>query len=440
MLSYLGKKYFSKSTKIAKFFPVKQTPSKEPFYPVQHPKSLESTNQEIISFQKPPSYITPPREVPHELYKPANTPFESPAYSKALDICLIGAPNVGKSSLINRIVREEISAVSNKANTTDEAIKGIYTNIEKKTQIVFYDTPGIIQVYKNTSHFITRAWDVVSNCDRALFVVDAVKRMDDSIKEAILRLKRMKLDEAYRNKMKLLKAGEDEALENISSDPNSIENKSFGDQTIPTYLVVNKIDLCTNKRKLKWLINELEDIGKFEKIFYTSAETGYGISELVEALEAEAYQRPWEYNPALKSEFTEVEKIEQIVKSVIFERFYYELPFMIGIMLTEFRIRSDGVFKLEFALEVNSASQVPIVIGYKGRNLKYIKEHVTHKLVTLYQKEVIVSFIVKHKDESLLAANERVQEIVDPNKILSETKREIELLKKGKISLQDIKR
>ena len=60
---------------------------------------------------------------------------------------------------MNKIVGKHCSAVSGKSNTTDEVMKGIFTNIEKKTQLIFYDTPGIIQVYKGTNSFVTEAWD-----------------------------------------------------------------------------------------------------------------------------------------------------------------------------------------------------------------------------------------------------------------------------------------
>lgn len=331
-------RFFSKTTKLEKFFPAAKKETAIPeFYPNQHPKNIESRNSEIIRTEKPPVYLTPAHNVPYELYLPKNTPFESPEHSKALDIALIGATNVGKSSLLNRFINENVSAVSNKANTTDEAIVGAYTNIEKRTQLVFYDTPGIVKRYKNTKHYVTAAWDTLSNCDKALFVVDSTKRMDDSLKEALHRLKRMNINDNHLRKLRKLKQEDqnpDVSKELIDELRRNDTEDKFGDQTIPTYLVLNKVDLCTNKRKLKWLVSDLEDVARFEKIFYTSAETGYGIKDIIETLEEEAYPRPWEYNPKAKGEASEVDILEQTMKTFVYERFYREIPHHVGIEVT----------------------------------------------------------------------------------------------------------
>ena len=240
---------------------------------------------------------------------------------------------------MNKLIGENLSAVSNKRATTDEAVTGVYTNIEKRTQIVFYDTPGITQNYKNTRHFVTRAWEVLDTCDKALFVVDSVKRVDAAIKEALHRLKKQRLNEGYRKKMRKMKLDEDnveltEEFMNEMFNEEVEEEDNLGDQTIPTYLVLNKIDLCMNKRRLKNLINELEEISRFEKIFFTSAETGYGLPDILTSLEEEAYPRSWDYNPASKSDASEIEMVEQMMKSLIYERFYKEVPYMIGIRVT----------------------------------------------------------------------------------------------------------
>ena len=329
-------RFFSKTTKLQKFYPVKKDQQILQVFPKQHPTKIDSNSHDIITMEKPPVYITEAKAVPFELYLPKSTEFESPEHSRALEVALIGAPNAGKSSLFNRFIGGNISAVSNKSNTTDEAIQGVYTNIENRTQLIFYDTPGITQLFKSSKHFVTRAWETLDTCDKALFVVDSVKRVDDAIKEALRRLKRMKLGETYREKMRKFKEIEhiDIITPEIIEQLNKTEtDERFGDQTIPIYLILNKIDLCTNKRKLKTLINELEEISRFEKVFFTSAETGYGIKDIISSLEEEAYSRPWELNPQCKSELSEVEELEQLMRTYIYERFYKEVPYKIGIQV-----------------------------------------------------------------------------------------------------------
>jgi GTP-binding protein Era len=380
--------------------------------------------------------------VPYELYLSKNTPFESPEHSKILEVALIGAPNAGKSSLMNKLIGEDLSAVSNKRATTDEAVTGVYTNIEKRTQIVFYDTPGITQYYKNTRHFVTKAWEVLDTCDKALFVVDSVKRVDDAIKEALHRLKKQRLNEGYRKKMRKMKQDEDnieltEEFMNEMFNEEVVEEDNLGDQTIPTYLVLNKIDLCMNKRKLKNLINELEEISRFEKIFFTSAETGYGLPDILTSLEAEAYPKSWDYNPASKSDASEIEMVEQMMKSLIYQRFYKEVPYMIGIRVTEFRIRSDGLFKVEFALDVENQSQVPLVVGKQGRNIKWLKERIEMDLAQKYQKEVFAQFTVKLRTDRLDVSNEKGEDIIKPGYGLEKAEEEQDAIRSGAMSIHD---
>jgi len=435
-------RFFSKASKFDKFFPAKKDTSVQIRYPKQHPKKIDSSQSDIIKLEKAPVYLDQPKTVPYELYLSKNTPFESPEHSKILEVALIGAPNAGKSSLMNKFIGDNLSAVSNKRCTTDEAITGVYMNIEKRTQLIFYDTPGITQLYKNTRHFVTRAWEVLDTCDKALFVVDSVKRVDDAIKEALHRLKKQRLNESYRKKIRRMKIEEDnnnlteEFFEEMfKEDP---EEDHLGDQTIPTYLVLNKIDLCSNKRKLKNLINELEEISRFEKIFFTSAETGYGISDIITSLEEDAYSKSWDFNPQSKSDASEIEMVEQMMKSLIYERFYKEVPYMIGIRITEFRLRSDGLFKVEFALDVENQSQVPLVVGKQGRNIKWLKERIEAELAQKYQKEVFAQFTVKLRTDRLDVSNEKGEDIIKPGYGLEKAQEEQEAIRKGELSIRDV--
>lgn len=330
---------FSKVTKVQKFLPKNQNQNQkkelEIAYPKQHPRKLDSKASEIISLEKSPKYIAPIQEVPSELYKQPDKPFESPIGSRFLEVAIVGAPNAGKSSLFNKIIKKELSAVSNKSHTTDKDVVGIYTNIEKKTQIVLHDTPGIARINKHSNQFITRAWKILQECDKVLLVVDAVKRLDDPLREAIYRLRNQQYSESAQAKRRLVRKmtndplGSEKFLQELESMVD-LKTDEFDSKHIPTYLVMNKIDLCSNKRKLKESIDELEHIGKFEKIFYTSSETGYGIEDLIKDLEEEAYLGPWEHHPDLRTDMPEVRKLEELMKKVIFNRFYYEVPHSIN--------------------------------------------------------------------------------------------------------------
>lgn len=87
----------------------------------------------------------------------------------------MGPPNAGKSTFLNKFVGQELSAVSNKSNTTSEAIVGVHTNYDQRVQIEFKDTPGITRRYKYSRHFVTKAWEELDEADVVLFMIDGVK-------------------------------------------------------------------------------------------------------------------------------------------------------------------------------------------------------------------------------------------------------------------------
>jgi len=136
--------------------------------PIQHPRNLDADDTGIISYKVPPKNLTPYYHVPDQalLENDDVLPKEmSPTGSRLLEACILGAPNAGKSSLMNYLIGKNVSAVSNKYNTTDEATKGIVTDFESNTQLIFLDTPGVTKVSNSlrSNLLVSRAWDVIDN-------------------------------------------------------------------------------------------------------------------------------------------------------------------------------------------------------------------------------------------------------------------------------------
>ena len=130
-------------------------------------------------------------------------------------------------------------------------------------------------------------------------------------------------------------------------------------------LVVNKVDLCHNKRELKWYINELEDLANFDKTFYTSCLTSYGIQEINKFLESEAKYGKWELDPEIKTKMSDIERIEQKMKEMIYERMHEELPFRIGYEVIEFVALTDGRARVMIEISAESVAQIKMLIGKK---------------------------------------------------------------------------
>ena len=335
MKVFIIKYPFSISTRLSKFYRDPKLSSKlkeqrnqiTKFYPKQHPKNLISHDSSLIFHdRKPTKALTPYLEIPDKLFESKEAEeFEQPQNPKTLYVGIFGATNVGKSTLLNKLVGDSLSATSPKAHTTDEKVTAFATNLEKSTQLILYDTPGILSKYKGYQTYSNKAWSVMDEIDYALFVVDGAKKSIDEKLTGVLKKLNNKV-----NEMKFFRLAKSLDIDDKNVDEEINKSKP---QKLSKILVVNKIDLCTNKRDLKWYINDLEDIGNFDKIFYTSCETGYGIEQLKNFLEEEAVNDPWIFNPKVKTDMTEVEKIEEIFKSLVFERLHYELPFLVGIEL-----------------------------------------------------------------------------------------------------------
>ena len=125
---------------------------------------LTNEDSAIISYKVPPKNLTPYYKVPDQAYAEVDDVFkDSPIGSRSLETCLLGAPNAGKSSLMNVIVSKNISAISDKYNTTDEATRGIYTDFEERTQIVFMDTPGVTKMNNSmrSNLLVSKAWEEI---------------------------------------------------------------------------------------------------------------------------------------------------------------------------------------------------------------------------------------------------------------------------------------
>lgn len=143
--------------------------------------NLNDSDSNIVSYKVPPKNLSPYFHIPTEaLAAITPPPFESPQGAKHIEVTILGAPNAGKSSIINYMTERNISAVSNKYNTTDDPVLGVYTDYDTKSQLCLIDTPGVTKANNSlrSNLLVTKAWDKIQNADMVMFVVDSVRKLD----------------------------------------------------------------------------------------------------------------------------------------------------------------------------------------------------------------------------------------------------------------------
>lgn len=385
--------------------------NKNKVYPKQHPFNIDNEDFNIISYKPKPIGLVEDFHIPRELYIHQPIEFKSPDNAKSLDIAIIGPANSGKSSLFNKLIDSNVSMVSPKFNTTSEAIEGITTDFDSKVQLNIIDTPGAFRANKNSlyaSNILTRAWTVLSDIDKVVFVVDSVKKVDRVVKLAINRF--FKLSSDYKSRKlseKLKEEGDNFTVEKIIELSNQIDEEikmSFKEEdyqnitsmthSIPAVLVMNKIDLASNKRKLKHKREELESLGKFDKVFYVSCETGYGVKELKEYLQSQSMRRVWKHHPSFKSTLSEVKKLENALKQNIFMRTFKEVPYESDVTLKSWVPLSNGELSLVFQVEVRNKNHRAMILGRDSINIKEITANTIRDISEMIQRPVKVEILV----------------------------------------------
>ena len=246
-------------------------------------------------------------------------------------VAVIGAPNAGKSTLVNALVGQKVAIVSPKAQTTRARLMGIA--IEGEAQILLVDTPGIFEPRRRLDRaMVAAAWTGAQDADRILFVIDAA-------------------------------AGVNAEAERIIA--------SLRERQHPLFLVLNKIDLV-KKGDLLSLSAGLTARLNPEKVFMLSAAQGDGVADLKHALAAAMPGGPWLYPEDEVSDATDRMVAAELTREQIVNQLHQELPYETAVETETWEDRSDGSTAIRQQILVERDSQKAIVIGKGGRRLKAI--------------------------------------------------------------------
>ena len=246
-------------------------------------------------------------------------------------VAVIGAPNAGKSTLVNALVGQKVAAVSAKAQTTRARLLGIA--IEGETQIILADTPGIFAPKRRLDRaMVAAAWEGASQADAILLVVDAVKQRRHELTPLLEALK---------------------------------------DRPERKLLVLNKVD-ASAKEPLLALAQDLTAKADFAEVFFVSALTGDGVAELKARLAALMPEGPWHYPEEQVSDASERLLAAEITREQLYRQLHAELPYASAIETEKYEERKDGSVVIHQQILVGRDSQKAIVLGKGGTRIKEI--------------------------------------------------------------------
>jgi GTP-binding protein Era len=273
-------------------------------------------------------------------------------------IAVIGAPNAGKSTLVNALVGAKVTIVSRKVQTTRIPVRGIV--VDGQSQIVFLDTPGIFRPRRRLDRaMVEAAWAGALDADIVVLLVDAVKGVDEDVERILQRL---------------------------------------GDAAGIKVLVLNKVDRLAEKHRLLELTADLTKRVPFERVFMVSALTGSGLKDLKDYLVSAVPPGPWHYPPDELSDLTDRKLAAEITREKIYERLHEELPYSVTVETTDWQTRRDGSARVEQTIFVERESQRKIVLGKGGATIKQISMEARKELAKLLGHEVHLFLHVKVRE------------------------------------------
>lgn len=296
---------------------------------------------------------------------PADTPAADPAAAPDRSdetrhsgfVALIGAPNAGKSTLINQLVGTKVSIVTHKVQTTRAIVRGIATH--ENAQIVFVDTPGIFKPRRTLDRAMVRtAWGGAKDADLVLVLIDAER--------------------------------------GLKGDAGSlVENLAEVHQ--PKILVLNKIDRV-KREKLLALTADINAKAQFERTFMISALDGSGCSDLLDFLAGRLPVGPWYYPEDQVSDLPMRQLAAEITREKLYLRLHQELPYSSHVETEKWEELPNGSVRIEQVIYVERDSQKKIVLGHKGETIKAIGQAARKDIAEILEQKAHLFLFVKVRE------------------------------------------
>ncbi len=269
-------------------------------------------------------------------------------------VALVGAPNAGKSTLLNLLVGTKLSIVTPKVQTTRSRVLGIA--IRGLVQLIFIDTPGIFAPKRRLDRaMVAAAWAGAGDADVVVVLVDAARGFDDDSRGIVDRL------------------------------------KTTGRRAV---LALNKIDLVARETLLP-LAAQIGQAYAFERVFMISGTTGDGTEDLADYLAGSLPEAPWLYPEDQLTDLPQRLLAAEITREQVYLQLHQELPYATAVETEQWEERKDGSVKISQVIHVQRAGQKAIVLGKGGSQVKHIGEAARVELERLLERRVHLFLFVR---------------------------------------------
>lgn len=277
-------------------------------------------------------------------------------------IALLGAPNAGKSTLLNQLVGQKLAIVTPKAQTTRSRITGVV--LHKEAQLIFVDAPGVFappESKKFERAMVEAAWRGVSDADVVAVMIDARRGLDDDNAALLDRLLAM-------------------------------ESRK------PVVLILNKIDLL-EKKKLLELTAQCSQAYPFDRVFYISALKGDGVEDIKDYAAQRVPQGPWLFPEDHLTDLPERLIASEITREKLFLMLREELPYALHVETEQWEVKKDGSIRIQQIIVVEREGQKGIILGKNGEMLKKIGQSSREEISRLWGVKAHLFLFVKVRSD-----------------------------------------
>ncbi|MFN4310822.1 MAG: GTPase Era [Ferrovibrio sp.] len=274
-------------------------------------------------------------------------------------VAIIGAPNAGKSTLLNRLVGAKVSIVSKKVQTTRARITAIA--VQGDAQVIFLDTPGIFTPKRRLDRaMVNAAWSGVDDADAVLLLVDAERGFDDESRAIVDALKERKRGHVL--------------------------------------LALNKVD-AVPREKLLGLAKAVNDAFPFERTFMISAEKGTGVDDVLRDLAGRMPEGPWLYPEDQLADVPMRFLAAEITREQVYRSLHDELPYAITVETENWKDQKDGSARIDQVIYVEREGQKKIVLGEGGQMIKRIGAFARKIMEEQFERRVHLFLFVKVRED-----------------------------------------